>query len=90
MKFCNDIARVRTKAELQAAIFQVLEKTMHIQLGMIQIIEEDGFILYPFMYDSTLCDWAKSKSFFDEMMAKCVTVNKYYIILPKYLPAVKA
>lgn len=78
LEFSNDIARVRTKAELQAAIFKVLEKTLHIQLGMIQVIEEDGFNLYPFMYDSTLYDKAKSKSFFDELVAKRVTINEYY------------
>ncbi|PVD52517.1 Fis family transcriptional regulator [Terrimonas sp.] len=78
LEFSNDIARVRTKAELQAAIFKVLEKTLHIQLGMIQIIEDDGFNLYPFMYDTTLYDKAKSKSFFDEMVSKRVTINEYY------------
>ncbi|SFQ02767.1 sigma 54-interacting transcriptional regulator [Parafilimonas terrae] len=78
LEFSNDIARVRTKAELQAAIFKVLEKTMHIQLAMIQVIDEDGFNLSPFMYDTTLYDKSRSKSFFDEMVARRVTINEYY------------
>jgi formate hydrogenlyase transcriptional activator len=78
LEFSNDIARVRTKAELQAAIFKVLEKTLNIRLGMIHVIEEDGINLQPFMYDNKLYVESSSKSFFDELVAKQVTTNEYY------------
>ena len=76
LEFSNDIAQVRTKPELQSAVFKVLDKIMHIQLAMIQLIEDDGFNLNPFMYDSTLFE--KAKTFFNEMVAKQITVNEYY------------
>jgi transcriptional regulator with GAF, ATPase, and Fis domain len=76
LDFSNDIAQVRTKPELQAAIFKVLDKTMHAQLAMIRVIEDDNVNLYPFMYDGSL--FQKSKADFDEMAGKRITIHEPY------------
>ncbi|HRN56009.1 MAG TPA: sigma 54-interacting transcriptional regulator [Agriterribacter sp.] len=76
LDFSNDIARVRTKPELQAAIFKVLDKTMHAQLAMIRVIEEDNFTLRPFMYDSSL--FQKAKAGFDDLAAQQITIEEPY------------
>lgn len=76
LDFSNDIAQVRTKPELQAAIFKVLDKTMHAQLAMIRVIEDDNFTLHPFIFDVSL--FQKSKADFDEMAGKPVTIHEPY------------
>lgn len=76
LDFSNDIALVRTKPELEAAIFTVLDKTMHTKLAMLRVIDEDGFHLSPFMYDSTLFE--KAKTLFADMAARPVTVEDMY------------
>jgi transcriptional regulator with GAF, ATPase, and Fis domain len=60
LDFSGDIARVRTKPELQEAISKVLYRTMHTRLAMIHVIEDDNFSLSPFMYDSGLFETANS------------------------------
>ncbi len=60
LDFSNDIAHVRTKADLQAAIFMVLDKTMNTKLAMLRLIDEDGFNMSPFMFDNTLFETAKT------------------------------
>lgn len=76
LDFSSDIAQVRTKDDLQAAIFRVLDKTMHTQLSMIRVIDEDGYNLSPFMYDETLFETAKKH--FKELLAGRVTVDETY------------
>ncbi|GAB3018908.1 hypothetical protein GCM10027051_24960 [Niabella terrae] len=78
LEFSKEIARVRTKDELQTAIFKVLEKTLHIQLGMIQVIEEDEFNLRPFMYDARIYKQAHAQDFFEKMLATRVTIDEHY------------
>jgi transcriptional regulator with GAF, ATPase, and Fis domain len=79
LDFSNDIAQVRTKPELQAAIFKVLDKTMHAQLAMIRVIEDDGFNMYSFMYDSSL--FQKAKVSFDELLSQRITIHEPYTAL---------
>jgi len=76
LDFSSDIAQVRTKDDLQAAIFKVLDKTMHTQLSMIRVIDEDGYNLSPFMYDETLFETAKKH--FRELLANRTTIDEIY------------
>ncbi|MBS1531426.1 MAG: sigma 54-interacting transcriptional regulator, partial [Bacteroidetes bacterium] len=76
LDFSNDVAQVRTKSDLQTAIFRVLDKTMHTQLSMIRMIDEDGYYLSPFMYDKTLFETAKKQ--FPELLYTRTTVDETY------------
>jgi transcriptional regulator with GAF, ATPase, and Fis domain len=76
LDFSNDITQIRTKPDLQAAIFRVLDKTLHTKLAMIRVIEDDGFHMAAFMYDSTLFE--KAKLDFNKMSAERVTIEETY------------
>ena len=76
LDFSSDVAQIRTKADLQEAIFKVLDKTMHTQLSMIRVIDEDGYNLSAFMYDEKLLETAKKH--FKELMANRVTIDETY------------
>ncbi|MBO9728569.1 MAG: sigma 54-interacting transcriptional regulator [Chitinophaga sp.] len=75
LDFSKDITRVRTRQDLQHAIFTVLDKTLHTQLAMIRVIEEDGVHLSAFMYDRSLFTHAKN---FDDMASYRITVSETY------------
>lgn len=76
LNFSNDITQSRTKLDLQNAIFRVLDKTMHTKLAMLRVIDDDGFHLTPFMYDSTLFD--KAQTYYDKSLANRVTIEETY------------
>lgn len=76
LDFSKDITRVRTREELQHAIFTVLDKTMHTKLAMIRVLEDDGIHLSAFMYDKSL--FTKAKDQFDNMAAHRITVDEPY------------
>lgn len=76
LDFSSDIAQVKTKADLQEAISRVLDKTLHTQLSMIRVIDEDGYNLSPFMYDERLFETAKKH--FKEILANRVTLDEKY------------
>jgi formate hydrogenlyase transcriptional activator len=76
LDFSNDIAHVRTKSDLQNAIFRVLDKTMHTKLAMLRVVEEDGFHMSVFMYDSTLFENAKLH--FDKRAGDIITIEEKY------------
>jgi formate hydrogenlyase transcriptional activator len=76
LEFSNDITQVRTKQDLQEAIFKVLDKTLHTKLAMIRLLEDDGIHMSPFMFDQTLFD--KAKTDFDKMATHKVTINDKY------------
>ena len=76
LDFSNDITQVRTKQDLQNAIFRVLDKTMHTQLAMIRVIEEDGIHLSPFMFDKSL--FANATMDFDKLSAHKITIEEPY------------
>ena len=78
LEFSNDITQVRTKADLQDAISRVLDQTMHTQIAMIRVIDEDGFHLSPFMFDKTLFENAKMD--FEKMVAHKVTVKDKFTV----------
>jgi transcriptional regulator with GAF, ATPase, and Fis domain len=75
LDFSHDITQVRTKSELQSAIFRVLDKTMHTQLAIIRVIDDDGVHLSPFMFDRTLF---KNVPNFDEMSSHRITIEEPY------------
>jgi formate hydrogenlyase transcriptional activator len=76
LDFSNDITKVRTKEDLQTAIFQVLDKTMNTQLAMIRIIEDDGIHLPAFMYDKRLFE--KAKIDHSQMASNRITIEEPY------------
>ena len=76
LNFSNDITQVRTKLDLQTAIFRVLDKILHTKLAMLRLIDEDGINMSPYMYDRTLFENAKVD--FDKMAANRVTIEETY------------
>ena len=76
LDFSNDITQSRTKDDLQNAISRVLDKTMHTRLTMLRVIDDDGFHLSPFMYDSALL--AKAKSDFSKSLSVKITIEETY------------
>jgi len=76
LDFSNDIARVRSKPDLQTAISRVLDGALHTQLAMIRVLEDDGVHLSTFMFDRTL--FSKAEVNFDKMSAEKVTVEEPY------------
>jgi formate hydrogenlyase transcriptional activator len=76
LEFSNDITQARTKLDVQTAIFRVLDKTMHTQLAMIRVIDDDDFHMSPFMYDRTLFE--KAKVDFDKMSTNRITIEETY------------
>ncbi|HSC38911.1 MAG TPA: sigma 54-interacting transcriptional regulator, partial [Chitinophagaceae bacterium] len=76
LDFSHDITQSRTKLDLQTAIFRVLDKTMHTQLAMLRVIDDDGIHLSPFMYDSTLFE--KAKVDFEKMKDSRITIDETY------------
>lgn len=76
LEFSNDITQVRTKLDLQTAIFKVLDKALQTKLAMINVIEDDGLHMSAYMYDST--SFEKGKIDFDKMMANRITIEETY------------
>lgn len=76
LEFSSDVAQVRTKADLQAAISQVLAKTMHTKLAMVRVMDEDGIHMNVFMHDDTL--FQSAKAHFDKMASNRITVEEPY------------
>jgi formate hydrogenlyase transcriptional activator len=76
LDFSNDITQVKTKPDLQAAISRVLDKTMHTQLAMIRVIDEDGLHMSAFMFDRMLFE--KAKIDFDKLSSDRITIEETY------------
>lgn len=76
LAFSNDIAHVRTKADLQEAIFTVLDKTMQTKLAMIRVIEDDGISMSAFMFDRSLFE--KAQIDFEKLMTEKIQVSEQY------------
>lgn len=76
LDFSMQIARARDRQDLQEAIFTVLDQSMHTQLAMIRVIENDGIHLSPFMYDRSL--FQNEVNMFDDMAANRVTIDENY------------
>lgn len=76
LDFSVDIAHVRTKTELQEAIFKVLDKLLHTKLAMIRVLEDDGIHLPAYMNDPSLFGKARTTS--EEMVANRITIDEPY------------
>lgn len=76
LDFSNDIAKVKTKPDLEAAIFKVLDKTLHTKLAMVQVIADDAFHLDPFMYDRSLFENAVND--FQELVSVRINIKELY------------
>ncbi|WP_205509971.1 sigma-54-dependent Fis family transcriptional regulator [Longitalea arenae] len=76
LDFSVEIAQVKTKADLQAAIFKGLDNLLHTKLAMIRVIDDDGIHLSPFLFDKSL--FAKVRSNFDEMANDKITIHETY------------
>lgn len=76
LQFSNDITRSRTKQDLQDAISRVLERTMHTQLAMIRVVEDDGIHMSAFMFDKTLFE--KAKVDFEKLSTEKITIDEEY------------
>lgn len=74
LNFSTDIAKVRTENDLKAAIFKVLKTVLNIKLAMIQVIEDDGITLRPFMFDRSLFE--KAVDNFDELVAATIDIHE--------------
>ncbi len=74
LNFSKDITQIRTRADLQAAIFRVLDKTMNTKLAMIRVIADDGLHMPAFMFDRSLFEDAKVS--FDEMSSNNITIDE--------------
>jgi len=74
--FSNEVSQVRTKLDLQKAIFKVLDGIMHTKLAMLRVLDDDGIHLSPFLYDRSLFD--VSDVVFDEMSNLSITVEETY------------
>jgi len=76
LDFSNDIARIRTKPDLQAAISRVLDGVLHTKLAMVRVIAEDGIHIDPFMFDKTL--FSNAELNFGKMSSVRITVEEPY------------
>lgn len=75
LDFSQDIAGVRTKEDLENAIFSVLQNVLNIRLSMIRLLEDDGVSLSAYMYDHTM--FSGVDEIFRELAAKTITVDEY-------------
>ncbi|WP_290796801.1 sigma-54-dependent Fis family transcriptional regulator [Flavihumibacter sp. UBA7668] len=76
LEFSNDITQVRTKEDLQLAIFKVLDQILHTKLAMIRLIAEDGVTLLPYMNDESL--FPNAKIHLEKMATHPVTIKEHY------------
>jgi transcriptional regulator with GAF, ATPase, and Fis domain len=75
LDFSQDIAGVRTKEDLENAIFSVLQNVLNIRLAMIRLIQDDGVSLSAYMYDHTM--FSGVDEIFRELAAKTITIDEY-------------
>ncbi|MEV4881958.1 sigma 54-interacting transcriptional regulator [Chitinophaga ginsengisegetis] len=76
LDFSSALTKMRTKDELQAAIFEVLDKIMNTQLAMIRVLEDDGVHLSVFMFDRRL--FGKAHADFDKLAANKIKIDETY------------
>jgi formate hydrogenlyase transcriptional activator len=74
LKFATDLASVRKKEDLEAAIFNILDQLMGIKLSMIRLIEDDGIILAPYLYDKNAV--FKDDELFKKLLSQNITIDE--------------
>ncbi|MCF2518811.1 sigma 54-interacting transcriptional regulator [Dyadobacter sp. CY351] len=75
LNFSQDVAAVRTKDDLENAIFSVLQRVLKIRLAMIRIIEDDGVTLAPYMYDKEM--FVGNEEVFKQLASKNITIQEH-------------
>ncbi|MET7253752.1 sigma-54 interaction domain-containing protein [Dyadobacter fermentans] len=76
LNFSQDIAAVRTKADLEAAISNALQRLLNTRLAMIRVIGEDGQTLVPYLWDISL--FSSVMGLFDELTSRRTAVTDYF------------
>lgn len=76
LQFSNEIAGVRTKQDLQLAIIRVLRDLLSTKLAMLNVFDDDGIGLSPYMFDRTLFE--KAEIDFDQMTAVKLDIHEPY------------
>ncbi|WP_246860118.1 sigma 54-interacting transcriptional regulator [Flavobacterium sp. KBS0721] len=76
LHFSNEIAGVRTKEDLQLAIINVLRDLLSTKLAMLNVFDNDGIGLSPYMFDKTLFE--KAEIDFDKMTAIKLDIHEPY------------
>lgn len=79
LTFSNEIAGVRNKNDLEAAIIKVLRNVLDTKLAMINIFEKDGVALAPFIFDKTLFEFLGSPKQENEETDFQFDIYEYYI-----------
>lgn len=74
LKFATDLAAVKKKGDLEAAIFNILDQLIGIKLSMIRLIEDDGITLVPYLYDKNAV--FKDEELFKQLLAKNITIDE--------------
>ncbi|MBO9616902.1 MAG: sigma 54-interacting transcriptional regulator [Dyadobacter sp.] len=76
LKFSQNIAAVRTKADLETAISEALQYLLGTRLAMIRVIEDDGHTLTPYLWDDSL--FTQVADLFDQLANRTATVDEYF------------
>ncbi|SDH17763.1 sigma-54-dependent Fis family transcriptional regulator [Mucilaginibacter gossypii] len=74
LKFAIDLASVRKKEDLEAAIFNILDQLMGIKLSMIRLIDDDRITLVPYLYDKNAV--FKDDELFKKLLAQNITIDE--------------
>jgi transcriptional regulator with GAF, ATPase, and Fis domain len=73
LQFSTDLAAVRTKEDLETAIFQVLGRLIGVKLSMIRVIEDDGFLI-SYIYDKNTA--YTDENIYKELLGKKLSVDE--------------
>ncbi|KUJ62306.1 Fis family transcriptional regulator [Flavobacteriaceae bacterium CRH] len=76
LQFSNEIAGVRTKEDLQNAIINVLRDILSTKLAMLNLFDDDGIGLSPYMFDRSLFE--KAEIDFDKMADIKLDIHEPY------------
>jgi transcriptional regulator with GAF, ATPase, and Fis domain len=76
LHFSNEIAGIRTKDDLEKAIINVLRDLLNTKLAMLNLFDDDGIGLSPYMFDKTLFE--KAEIDFDKMAAVKLDIHEPY------------
>lgn len=76
LNFSQNIAAVRTKADLETAISEALQHLLNTRLAMIRVIEDDGVTLTPYLWDISL--FTNVMDMFSELAHRRATVDEYF------------
>ncbi len=78
LDFCDDIAGVRTKADLEVAISSVLQKLLNTKLAMLNLLEDDGVTLRHYLWDESLFERAMTR--FEERRDAVLDIHEAYTV----------